>query len=217
MLTVNTIAKRLRNWNRYRTHDPRALAAHRPRPERSGHQPQRNPLHRQEARSRPNSRKGLAGRRHPLPLPTGRNARPHGGRFAVRQRIALTRPGAPQCSAHENHYRTHPRRRRRPRRIGSRLADRPGRRPRGPARDAPGARHRRSQDGQPRRTGLLEFVPLGRFRTTMPSACCMPRCGAWVRSSWLRRRQSGAGRRRARGRPGRLRRSGHGRARTPIR
>ena len=57
----------------------------------------------------------------------------------------------------------HPCHRRRPRRLGSRLADRPGRRAGGAARDAPAARHPRPPDRRARRAGLLQLVPRRRL------------------------------------------------------
>ena len=116
------------------------------------------------------------------------------------------------CDGHE--HEAHPYRRRRPRRLGSRLAGGRGRRACHPARDAPGARHRSAQDRQPRRTRLLQFLPLRRCREQRgrPAACRNAACR--LADHGVRRRQPGARRRRARRRPRRLFRRRHRQARS---
>ena len=106
------------------------------------------------------------------------------------ERLSLTRaPEGVNKTARENdheHHRTHPCHRRRPRRLGSRLADRPGRRSGRPARDAPGARHRRPQDRRPCRARLLQLLPLGRCRDQRGRPAASGDAHASARSSWPR-------------------------------
>ena len=77
----------------------------------------------------------------------------------------------------------------------------------------PGARHRRAQDRRPRRTRLLQLLPLGRRRGQRGRPAAPGDAAARLAHHAQRRRPSGAGRRRAGGRPRRLLGGGDGGAR----
>ena len=116
--------------------------------------------------------------------------------------------GRPKSRDHDQP--THPRHRRRPCRVRGGVAGGSGRRAGRAARDAPGPRHRRAQDGWPGRARLLQFLPLRRRRHQCggPSAC--RDAAGRLADHAMRRRAPGAGRRRAGRRPRRLLRRGDG-------